>query len=139
MSLILGVGVKYTRHIKELTPERTAKLLNAAMVSGGLLTANYWKETALWKSGTYRRAIHVAGHPDLTPDFEGEVIPAPRDPLMVIVGLDIQEPPYPIYLEYGTSRMEAKPRAGPALDATAKAVLKEVGEAFEKLLEQDAL
>lgn len=37
----------------------------------------------------------------------------------VAVGTDIVDPPYPKYLEFGTSRMAPKPTARPALDESA--------------------
>lgn len=136
---MLRVDVKVQAHsaLKRLTPQRVAKLLNTSMISGALLIANDWKERAPYKTGTYRRSVHVAGHSNLTPGFAGEEIPEDPNPLIVAVGTFIIDPPYPQFLEYGTSRMQPRPSAGPALEATRDDALKEIGEAFEILLAKE--
>jgi len=98
MSLQIDVTVKGVNNLAKLTKPRTAKLLNTAMVSGGLLTANYWKEIAPWKTHTYQRSVHVAGHSELTPGFEGDEIPEDPNPLIVAIGTKIIDPPYPEFL-----------------------------------------
>lgn len=40
------------------------------------------------------------------------------DDVEVIVGTDLTDPPYPVFLEYGTSRMGARPSARPAFEQT---------------------
>jgi len=39
-------------------------------------------------------------------------------PVEVIVGTDLTDPPYPYFLEFGTSRMPAYPSARPAFEET---------------------
>jgi len=108
--------------------------MEASLIAGALLIANEWKRRAPYRTGTYRRSIHVAGHPELTPDFEGPSLAPDREPLTVKMGTAIIDPPYPIFLEYGTSRMPPKPSRGPALRAKKKAAFDEVSKALEELI-----
>ena len=112
------------------------KIVNHGLVFGALTIANTWKQLAPFKSGTYKRSIHVAGHANLTPDFKGEAFTAPTDKLTAMIGTRIKDPPYPEFLEFGTSRMQAKPSAGPAMGAARNAALKEVGDATRAMLAQ---
>lgn len=60
-----------------------------------------WKDAAPVETGTYRRSIHT--ETDATPDSS-------------IVGTNLTNPPYPVYLEFGTGRMAARPSARPAAE-----------------------
>jgi HK97 gp10 family phage protein len=138
MSLKLGVDVAFKNHLAKLDKPAAEKMMNTAMVSGALLIANKWKQLAPYETGTYRRSIHVAGHTELTPDFDGEELGEPNNPLVVRIGTKIDEPPYPVYLEYGTSRMPPHPSAQPAFDATRNEAIREVADAFGILLAKAA-
>lgn len=65
-----------------------------------------WKRTAPVDTGSYRRSIHTV------------IEDASWDYCRVVVGTDIIDPPYPWFLEVGTSRMSARPSARPAFDST---------------------
>jgi len=135
--LTINVDVQLKDALKQFDEKTVQKMLNTAMVSGGLLIANEWKRNIEphVKTGTYWRSVHVAGHPELTSGFEGEEIPEPSDPLVVEIGTKITEPPYPAYLEYGTSRGIPPYRlAGRAVDSAGGQALKEIGAAFAQLL-----
>ena len=58
------------------------------------------------QTGTYSRSIHT------------EIESVSRNRVLVKVGTSITQPPYPAYLEYGTSKMPAHPIARPAWDAS---------------------
>jgi len=137
-ALEINVSTVFKSRLKGLNAQAMAAMINVAMVSGALLIANEWKRQTPYLTGTYRRSIHIAGHTGMTPDFKGTAIPEPGSKLNVEIGTDIKEPPYPAYLEYGTSRMKARPSAGPAFDASAGSALKEIGEAFAVLLAKKA-
>jgi len=132
--LQIDVKVQMKEALSKLDEKTVEKLVNLALKSGGLVIANEWKRGAPYETGTYRRSIHVAGATELTPDFEGPTLDEPSDKLTVKVGTNITEPPYPAFLEYGTSRMPPHPSAGPAMDASGPAAVKEVGEALEDLI-----
>jgi len=142
----LAIDVSVTLHnaLKRLDKARVERMLHTAMVSGGQLFANAWKEEMHWKNptGTYMRSVHVAGYPEKTPDFDPsdpryKEIPQGPDLLVVQVGTKITDAPYPAYLEYGTSRMPPYPVAGPSFDKTRDVALREVGEAFEELVAKE--
>jgi len=137
MSLTVDVEAQLKEALSKLDVATVERLANLALKSGGLVIANEWKRRAPIKTGTYRRSIHVAGAAEKTPDFEGTELDEPGDKLTVKVGTNIKEPPYPQFLEYGTSRMPPHPSAGPAMDATREEVLKEVGAVLAELVAKE--
>ena len=137
MSLTVDVEAQLKEALSKLDVATVERLANLALKSGGLVIANEWKRRAPIKTGTYRRSIHVAGAAEKTPDFEGTELDEPGDKLTVKVGTNIKEPPYPEFLEYGTSRMPPHPSAGPAMDATREEVLKEVGAVLAELVAKE--
>ena len=130
----LGAKAVFKNYLKKLNQPAVEAMVNTAMLAGALLIANEWKRRVPYRTGTYRRSVHIAGHTGMTPGFKGTAIPEPSSKLIVEIGTNITDPPYPVYLEYGTSRMKARPSAGPALDSTVNDALKEIGEAFKVLL-----
>lgn len=73
----------------------------------------------LVETGTFLRSIHHE----------------PGDgPHEVLVGSDIVDPPYPAFLEFGTSRMEPKPTARPALDESGPEMRSEFNASMRQLL-----
>lgn len=129
------------RTFAQMEKSARGEVLETALTAGALLVANRWKENAPYKTGQYRRSIHVGGHTDQTPDFEGDdlggnVHSATR--AEVVIGTAITDPPYPRWLEDGTSRMSARPSAQPAFDETKAAALKEVHRALKILVTKAA-
>jgi HK97 gp10 family phage protein len=137
MSLTVDIEVRLKDALSKLDVAAVERLANQALKSGGLVIANEWKRRAPIKTGTYRRSIHVAGAADKTPDFEGTELAEPDDKLTVKVGTNIKEPPYPEFLEYGTSRMPPHPSAGPAMDVAREDALKEVAAALAELVAKE--
>jgi HK97 gp10 family phage protein len=134
-----------------LSPERTLDALEGGLLAGANLFANAWKEAAPYRTGTYRRSIHVE-----TAERAGENV-------QVKVGTDQTDPPYPFYLEYGTSGyypivpknrpgalwwlgldhpvamvwhpgIAPHPSMRPALDENREAIIEEVHKAVEQLV-----
>ena len=132
------VGVEsLSRKLHALERPAQHDMLEKALVAGALLVQNEWKRRAPYRSGTYRRSIHIGGHTDQASDFEGEDLgkqSAGPDQAQVIIGTNITDPPYPKFLEEGTSRMAARPSAGPALEAKRAEAVEEAGEAFQDML-----
>ena len=127
------------RKFRALEKVAQGKMLEQALVAGALLVQNEWKTHTPYRTGTYRRSIHIGGHTDLAPGFEGTDIgkqSGSDSGASVIVGTSITDPPYPIFLEKGTSKMVARSSCGPAFDAKKDAAVKEIGEAFKDLLKK---
>lgn len=114
------------RRLATLSDAVAERTLERAGRAAGAVVANEWKRTFRKKSeqsvaglpprsqtGTYRRAIHV------------EIASVSRERVDVHVGPSIVDPPYPAYLEYGTSRMPAHPIARPAWDRSRRPALDE--------------
>lgn len=74
--------------------------LEKGLFAGGLVLETKWKQLVPVRTGNYRRSIHTQ-------------VTAPGE---ITVGTDITDPPYPYFLEMGTSRMAARPSARPAFD-----------------------
>lgn len=130
-------GAELSRKFRKLEKVVQSRILEAALISGALVIQNEWKIRAPYKSGNYKRSIHIGGHTELAPDFQGSDIGAQdAEPgrARVVVGTNITDPPYPMFLEYGTSRMSARPSAGPALRSKKSEAVKEVGEAFREIV-----
>jgi HK97 gp10 family phage protein len=105
------------RRMEALSDAMAERVMERAARSAGEVVVNEWKRTFRKKSeqsvaglpprvqsGTYRRAIHL------------ELVSHSRTRVEVVVGPSIIDPPYPAYLEYGTSRMSPHPIARPAWD-----------------------
>lgn len=74
------------------------------------------------QTGTYRRSIHT------------EIESATRSRVVARVGTSIIDPPYPAYLEYGTSKMPPHPIARPAWDKSKGAAYDAGARVLKKLL-----
>jgi HK97 gp10 family phage protein len=113
---ILG-DVELGRRLRELADRAAEDALVAAGIAGGLVVERTWKtlfrhasEASIAglpprrQTGQYAQSIHV------------EVLERSRSRVVVAIGTSITDPPYPVFLEYGTSRMPAHPIARPAFD-----------------------
>ena len=54
--------------------------------------------------------------------------------MTAVVGTDLTEPPYPYFLEYGTSRMPAYPAARPAFDEQADTAIRTTADVLGQLI-----
>lgn len=104
----------------------------AGLLAAGIYTQTQWKNaiarfpvhgkiphTGLVDTGTYLRSIQVESFPD-----------------HVEVGTDIVDPPYPFYLEFGTSRMPAYAHVRPMLDREEAKILAEAEEVEADIIER---
>lgn len=101
--------------------------LMAALMAGGLLLENRWKELVrerFYETGTYMRSIHM--EPGAQREGFAEVL----------LGTDIVDDPYPFYGEFGTVNMAARPTARPAIDEQGNAAWEAFVSALDTIAEQ---
>lgn len=95
-----------------------------ALMAGAVPIQSAWKEKAPVETGQYRQSIH-------TTLVEGQ-----GSEVWVEIGTDIVDPPYPFFLEYGTSKMGAKPSMRPAFDEQRDNAIAEVGDVIMTMLDR---
>ena len=103
------------------------RLVDATM-SGAMLLVNSWKlyiRQRAFKTGRYMDSIR------------GEVTRREPGFVQVTVGTDIVKPPYPFFLEYGTSKMHPRPTARPAFDENKDKVAQEIHDALGDLIDKE--
>jgi HK97 gp10 family phage protein len=133
MPITVAGGDTLRQKYKLLSKGAQGKRLERGLVAGALLVQNDAKRRAAILTGNLRRSIHIGGHEDLNPGGEGIInssgigVPGPQigaNTAAVYVGTDvIYAPP----VEFGTSRMAARPFMRPAFDSQYKAAIAEVG------------
>ncbi|HYI67134.1 MAG TPA: HK97-gp10 family putative phage morphogenesis protein [Candidatus Limnocylindrales bacterium] len=120
------VGAGRLRDRMRALGDRTGPAMATALEAAALPLENGWKENVraypLVLTGSYMRSIHH------------ETGPAEAGRAVVLVGTDIVDPPYPKFLEFGTSRMSPKPTARPALDERGDEMRREFGSSMKQLL-----
>lgn len=130
-------GAALAAKFRQLEKAVQKQMLEQALVAGALVVQNEWKMRTPYKTGQYRRSIHIGGHTGLAPDFQGSDIGrqgAGPGHARVVIGTNIVDPPYPVFLEEGTSKMSARPSAGPAFEAKKDEAVREIGEAFREIV-----
>lgn len=104
-------------------------LATAALAAAKPIT-NQWKQNIgdwpLIETGTYRRSIHEEVFQDVSEP--GQVV--------VLIGTDIADPPYPAFLEFGTSRMAPKPVGRMAFEAQKDAAQEEFADVIWQVIEE---
>jgi HK97 gp10 family phage protein len=131
---LVGVAALEGR-LARLSDQVAGDKLATAARAGALLVETRWKalfaaagspsvagQPPRVRTGTYRRSIHT------------EIIEQSRSRAIAAVGSGITTPPYPEYLEFGTSRMPAHPIARPAFSQTRAAAEAEMGHVLRGLL-----
>ncbi|MDP9326501.1 MAG: hypothetical protein M3O87_08220 [Candidatus Dormibacteraeota bacterium] len=128
-------------HFHQLIEASGPETLRLACSVGALPIANAWKEKAAWETGTYRRSIHIGGvtQPEggSDRDVQREPVPQPEmstEQVMVYIGTDIVDPPYPWFLEEGTATMDARPAAQPAFDENKEKAEQEIAAVLRQKL-----
>lgn len=85
-------------------------------------------------SGLARSAMmRIEGLPELERKL-AELARLSTSPMTALVGTDITDPPYPYFLEYGTSRMPAYPAARPAFDERYPEAVRTAGIVIGRLI-----
>jgi len=98
-----------------------------AAEAGAWILVNTWKDyikERAYRTGTYFRSIHQ------------KLLHRSKGRVEIEVGTDIVDPPYPFFLEYGTSKMQARPTARPAFDESEDEVGREIEEALMQIVEK---
>lgn len=137
------------RKFRQLSEAAQGKMLERALVAGGLIVQNAAKQAAPFRTGNLRRSIHIGGHDDLATDRQGITdrtnaqVPDPeigRTDAAIYIGTDVV---YARRLEYGFTGRDARGRAfnqtarpylRPAIDENGAEIRQEVAEAFRDLL-----
>jgi HK97 gp10 family phage protein len=102
--------------------DKVNNVADAAVGSGAQLIVNEWKRLAPYRTGTYRRSIVQE--------------PGAKTKTLVtrLIGTLIQDPPYPYFLEFGTSKMPPHPSMRPAWDSKVDDAVKEIERALREAL-----
>lgn len=141
VSFSLTGGDRIDRLLANLDSSKADELMESALVAGAMPLVNRIKKTVPVKTGTYKRSWHIGGHVEKTPDavlsdpnaksfgMGGQLgqevgqrwgtVPKPdgtRGQRRIFVGSGC---PYGPYLEYGTSRMPARPNVRNAMQDAA--------------------
>jgi hypothetical protein len=111
----------------------TDRFARAAVSAGAQPLVTDWKQRVLetaFKTGTYMRSIHGPSIEEVVKEdntYKGEV------------GTDITDPPYPLYIEYGTPRIAARSPMTKAVEATRETVIKTISETVTTLIKAAGL
>ena len=119
------------RNLEKLDKAAQGQVLQLAALAGAKPITNGWKDNIIgWplvKTGTYHRAVHEQV-------FAAE---SSSDRVVVVIGPDINDPPYPFFLEYGTSKMAPKPVGRKAFDENSDEAQREFGEVLWALIQKE--
>jgi HK97 gp10 family phage protein len=117
------VGVKELISKLRQVEDESDEQMVTALQAGALVLQNNWKRNIVSMgavdTGTYLRSVHT------------EV--TSRRPAEVTIGTDITDPPYPEYVEFGTSRMAPRPAARQAIDTSEAEVSAEVIDSLKEV------
>ncbi len=108
------------RRVRRVDGILAEELLLKALKDGAGILWTRWQMIVPVDTGAYRRSIHI------------EVLDGGGYSAAVKVGTDITKPPYPMFLEYGTSKMAPHPSARPAWDQTLTQVRRRTREVIEQ-------
>jgi HK97 gp10 family phage protein len=120
------------RALARLSDAAAEQTLVVAAQAAGIVVQTEWKSLFRSQSdasypgslprrqtGQYAQSIHV------------EIVEHDRTHAWVAIGPSIIDPPYPLFLEYGTSKMPAHPIARPAWDRSKARALKEMADVLK--------
>jgi HK97 gp10 family phage protein len=111
--------------LEKLSAGVQASVTENSLTAGALKINNAWTdrispENNNFRTGTYKRSVHT------------EYNPGNRT---AMIGTDISSPPYPLFLETGTSRgMTARPAMEPAFNESVDAAKKEIEDVLRLFL-----
>lgn len=109
------------RNLKRLG-DRIDDAIDNGLDAGAQIVVNDAKENAPYQTGTFRRSIH---HKRIVREAYRRYTQ---------IGSDITNPPYPYFLEYGTSYMAARPTLRPALYNNQDGARQEIVSAVKQTL-----
>jgi HK97 gp10 family phage protein len=117
-------GDELIRKLKSMDKDIQTKTRKAALLAGGSVLVDAWKahistEYHNLKTGTYRRSVQQQYQ------AKGGVL---------LVGTDVTDPPYPWWLEIGTSKMAARPALTPAFEESEDDIIEAEWDALKLLL-----
>ena len=97
---------------------------SAILMAGAMVIMTSWKdhigpEFHNFLTGTYKRSVQVEYN---------------KSEKAAYIGTDIINPPYPWFLEVGTSRMAARPAMTPAVETSKEDVFKAIEDALKMVI-----
>lgn len=119
------------RKLQAVRDAPRGRILVNGCVAGAMVIEREWKDLMLvepttYRTGQYRRSVH------------NQVLESSPTRAVVIVATDIDDPPYPKFLEFGTSRMAARPKARPAYDRKKDEATETAGEVIKQQVLREA-
>lgn len=138
-TLVVGIRFRGLADVQaaldRLSDQVASSNLEVAGMAGAMVVERTWKSLFRGKSeqsvpgvppraqtGQYRQSIHT------------EVLEVTRSHAYLAVGSSIVNPPYPLYLEFGTARMAARPIARPAIEQSGAEALAAITSTLKALL-----
>ncbi len=118
MSRVRGFQ-QFQRNMKEIRDEMP-QVLESGMQVGGMVIEREARRNAPYLTGNLRSSIHT-------------VVRSERKDVRAYIGTNVEYAPY---LEYGTSKMSARPFLRPALDSKAREALSQVVRVLNKFFER---
>lgn len=158
----IDVKVDFKSAARWFTESVFHDMVQESLAQGGAIIAKEAKINAPVDTRALQRSIHVAGHTDLTPDFQGEPLVPPSSKLEVKIGTTVsyaavQEygcgPIYPVksnvlsWIDKNTGErvfaawtrgVPPHPYMRPALDNKRQEVLQKVADTLERQFAQKA-
>lgn len=112
--------------VNSILREVSGNSARAAMTAGALVVASEWRNAIyrypLVETGTYGRSVGF------------EIVQRDGTNIIAVIGTDIVDPPYPFFLEYGTSRMTAKVHVRPAMDRAMPLAERQMGMVLDNMI-----
>jgi len=127
---------KLQKKFKTLDSTLQGRILENSVVAGALLIQNAVIVKTPVVSGTLKRSIHIGGHTDMSPGFQGHDLGIKEqsdNKVVLSIGTDVEYAPY---VEFGTKRQAAQPYLRPAFDNQKQSAVNEISVALKEQIDK---